>query len=68
MLVLARRMGEAFVINNEIKIVYLGLNRYGQAKFGIKAPHHLSIHREEIQDKINSESKEENSIFKFCNE
>lgn len=55
MLIVARKRGQQIIINNEIKIRYLGLNKLGQAKFGIDAPRNVSIHREEVQDRINKE-------------
>ena len=53
MLIISRRPQEAFIIDNNIKIIYLGLNSHGQCKFGIEAPREISIHREEIQERIN---------------
>ena len=53
MLILTRRIGETIVIGNEIKLTVLGVKGC-QVRFGIEAPIHISVHREEIQKKINS--------------
>lgn len=53
MLILSRRPKEAFIIDGNIKITFLGLNSHGQCKFGIDAPREITIHREEIQERIN---------------
>ena len=52
MLILTRRPGESIILDNKIKITYLG-NLYRQARIGIEADLDITIHREEIQEKIN---------------
>jgi carbon storage regulator len=59
MLILSRKPKEAFIINGNIKITFLGLNSHGQCKFGIDAPREISIHREEIQERINQGLEQE---------
>lgn len=53
MLILTRRAKEAIVIgdNKEIKITVLNI-RGGQVQFGIDAPKDISVHREEVYDRI----------------
>lgn len=53
MLILTRRTKEAIVIgdNKEIKITVLNI-RGGQVQFGIDAPKDISVHREEVYDRI----------------
>ena len=53
MLILTRRTKEAIVIgdNKEIKITVLNI-RGGQVQFGIDAPKSVSVHREEVYDRI----------------
>lgn len=53
MLVLTRNPGEAIIINDNIKIYYLGLNPRGGCKLGIEAPEEIKVNRQEVQDKIN---------------
>jgi carbon storage regulator len=52
MLILTRKPGEAIIIQDDIKIMYFGLNFYDQAKFGIEAPSEVSAHREEVFKRI----------------
>lgn len=52
MLILCRRKNESIIINGNIKITYLGLDNWHQAKIGIEAPLNLSIHREEVHQRI----------------
>lgn len=51
MLVLSRRMGESLVIADEIRLTVLGVSG-GQVRLGIEAPRNITIHREEIYQKI----------------
>ena len=55
MLILARKEGEAIVINDDITIRVLEV-KGGQARLGVEAPKHVSIHREEIYRKILEEN------------
>ena len=56
MLVLARKVGEAIVIDDEITIRVLEI-KGGQVKLGVDAPHHVAVHREEIYLRILEENK-----------
>lgn len=57
MLILTRRPGEKLIINNgETEIVVLGI-KGNQVRLGITAPIQITVHREEIQQKINKESE-----------
>ena len=52
MLVLTRRTGESIIIGDKlvtIKVIHVSEN---YIKLGISAPEDLSVHREEIYDKI----------------
>lgn len=52
MLVLTRKAGQTIVIGDEeIIVTFLGFNR-DQAVIGIDAPKDVSVHREEIYDRI----------------
>ncbi len=51
MLVLARKDGEGIRIGDEIVITIISLDN-GQVRLGIEAPTRITIHREEIYDKI----------------
>ncbi len=51
MLVLTRRTGETIVIADEITVSVLGV-KGNQIRLGIIAPEYISVHREEIHEKI----------------
>lgn len=50
MLCLTRRVGERLVINGDITVKVISIDR-GQVKIGIEAPKNVSIDREEIHIK-----------------
>lgn len=54
MLILTRRVGEATIIGDDTKIVVLGI-KGNQVRLGIEAPKEISVHREEIYKKIQSQ-------------
>ncbi len=54
MLILTRRIGETIVIGNDIKITVLGVKR-NKLRLGVNAPKDVSVHREEIYEKIQCE-------------
>ena len=56
MLILARKVGEAIKIADEITIKVMEI-KGGQVKIGVEAPHHVSIHRNEVYDRIVEENK-----------
>lgn len=53
MLILTRRVGETIVINDTILVTVLQV-KGGQVRLGIEAPKDLSVHRQEIQERIDS--------------
>ena len=56
MLILARKVGEAITIADDITIKILEV-KGGQVKIGVDAPQNISIHRNEVLDKIVEENK-----------
>lgn len=54
MLILTRRVGEQLRIGDNTTVAVLGVNG-NQVKIGIEAPKGLSVHREEIYQKIQHE-------------
>ena len=56
MLILTRKLGESITIGDDIKITILGV-RGRQVRLGIIAPQKVTIHREEIYFKIQTENK-----------
>ncbi|QCI26064.1 carbon storage regulator CsrA [Buchnera aphidicola] len=55
MLILTRRVGETLIIGDHITITILGV-KGNQVRIGINAPKKISIHREEIYQKIKSKN------------
>ncbi len=54
MLILTRRLEETLVINDDITVTVLGIQG-NQVRIGINAPKHVSVHREEIYNRIKSQ-------------
>jgi len=54
MLVLTRRPGEAILVGEHIRIVFVGL-QHGQGKIGIEAPRGVRILREELEPYVENE-------------
>ena len=52
MLIITRRCRESIYINDNIKIIHLGLNSWGNVKLGIEAPTDITVYRSEIYDRI----------------
>jgi carbon storage regulator len=68
MLVITRRVGEAFKIGDNISIIALGIKEQ-KTSMGIDAPKEISVHREEIyqyiqKEKQNNTAEEEHSDVK----
>jgi carbon storage regulator len=57
MLILSRRVGETLVIGDEVTVTVLGI-KGNQVRIGIKAPQDVSVHREEIYDRIKLEENQ----------
>lgn len=57
MLILTRRVGEAVVIGEEVTVTVLGV-KGNQVRIGVTAPKSVSVHRDEIFDRIKSEREE----------
>jgi len=58
MLILTRRVGEAVMIGEEVTVTVLGV-KGNQVRIGVNAPKTVSVHREEIFDRIKGERADE---------
>jgi len=56
MLVLSRRVDESIVIDGEITITVLGVDRNGQVRIGVDAPKRYRVLRQELLDEVRSEN------------
>jgi len=54
MLILTRRVGETVMIGENVTVTVLGV-KGNQVRVGINAPKEVSVHREEIYDRIKQE-------------
>lgn len=54
MLILTRRVGETLMIGDEVSVTVLGV-KGNQVRIGVNAPKTVSVHREEIYQRIQRE-------------
>jgi len=60
MLILTRRVGETLMIGDSVSVTVLGV-KGNQVRIGINAPKDVSVHREEIYQRIHREGGDENA-------
>jgi carbon storage regulator len=60
MLILTRRVGETLMIGDEVTVTVLGV-KGNQVRIGVNAPKDVSVHREEIYERIKREQDEDSS-------
>jgi len=56
MLILTRRVGETLMIGDEVTVTVLGV-KGNQVRIGVNAPRDVSVHREEIYERIKNEQE-----------
>jgi carbon storage regulator CsrA len=59
-LILTRRPNETLMIGAEITVTVLGV-KGNQVRIGVNAPKNVTVHREEIFERINAENRESNA-------
>ncbi|HCC80421.1 MAG: putative regulator [Prokaryotic dsDNA virus sp.] len=57
MLILGRNVGESIMIGDDVKVTVTRLDN-GNVKLGVTSPKDISVHREEVYDRINREKLE----------
>lgn len=60
MLILTRKVGESLLIGDDVSITILNI-RGNQVKIGVQAPKDVSVHGEEIYQRIH-QTKDENKV------
>ena len=60
MLILTRKVGESLLIGDDVSITILNV-RGNQVKIGVKVPKEISVHREEIYQRIKQAEDKEQS-------
>ena len=62
MLILSRKVGEAIIIGDNVVVTVLSAQGR-TVRLGVDAPKEISVHREEIYNKLQREKEVENGIF-----
>lgn len=57
MLILTRRAGETLMVGDDVTITVLGV-KGNQVRIGVNAPKNVSVHREEIYQRIQREKEQ----------
>ena len=61
MLILTRRVGETLMVGDEVTVTVLGV-KGNQVRIGVNAPKNVSVHREEIFDRIKTERESPGAV------
>ena len=62
MLILTRRVGETLMIGDEVTVTVLGV-KGNQVRIGVNAPRDVTVHREEIYERIKREQQTDQDML-----
>lgn len=65
MLILTRRRGETITIGDAIRVTVLGVDG-NKVRLGVYAPEDISVHREEIHQRIKEQARRPDSSGEKC--
>ena len=57
-LILTRRVGEVVMIGDDVRVVVLAV-RGNQVRIGIDAPHDVTVHREEVYQRVQAQAQKD---------
>lgn len=57
MLILTRKIGEVLLVGDNVEVTVLNI-RGNQVKLGVNAPKEISVHRQEIYERIKASADE----------
>ncbi|WP_299194615.1 carbon storage regulator CsrA [uncultured Amphritea sp.] len=61
MLILTRRVGETLMVGDDVTVTVLGV-KGNQVRIGVNAPDDVSVHREEIYQRIRKKKGEQETV------
>ena len=63
MLILSRRVGESIMIGDDVRVTILGI-KGGQIRVGVDAPKSISVHRQEVYERLRRENTVSIAVLK----
>ena len=58
MLILTRKANETLIVGNDVTVTILGV-KGNQVRIGVNAPKEISVHREEVYNRIKAEKQQQ---------
>jgi carbon storage regulator len=60
MLILTRKANETLIVGDDVTVTILGV-KGNQVRIGVNAPKEISVHREEVYNRIKAEKQQDQS-------
>lgn len=57
MLILQRLRGQSIIIDGRIRVTVIDMPTSGRVRLGIEAPSDITVHREEVQEKVDRQKQ-----------